>query len=209
MWLLILLQIQFNFQEGDLLFQDCQCGPICEAIEDVNEEGDQRRFSHMAIVISDSGSLKVIEANTAGVRKVHLDSFLSRYIDDKGNPRIAVGRLKKNDPSLISKAAQFVQTKLGMSYDYEFIANNDKFYCSELIYEAFKHANKNKDFFHEKKMTFKKYKTKSYHPVFVSYYKEIKKKIPEGKRGTNPSQISRDHRLTITYLFAPKSSQSM
>ncbi len=96
-----------------------------------------------------------------------------------------------------------------MSYDYEFIANNDKFYCSELIYEAFKYANKGRDFFQEKKMTFKKYGSKSYHPVFVSYYKEIKKKIPEGKRGTNPSQISRDHRLTITYLFTHKSSQSM
>ncbi len=44
----------FHFQLGDLLFQDCQCGPICEAIEDVNEENDKRRFSHMAIVSQDS-----------------------------------------------------------------------------------------------------------------------------------------------------------
>lgn len=201
MWFLILLQTSFQFQAGDLLFQDCQCGPICEAIEDVNQENDRRRFSHMAMVVSDSNKLKIVEANTDGVKMVSLDSFLNRYRDKNDNPRIAVGRLSPKYEHLIPKTQAFIVSKLGKKYDYEFVANNDEYYCSELIYEGFKYANNGQDFFREKKMTFKKHKSTSYHPVFVTYYKKLKKKIPEGKLGTNPSQISRDPRIQLTYLF--------
>jgi hypothetical protein len=77
----ILLQTLFNFQSGDILYQDCQCGPICEAIEDVNQLNDKRRFSHMAIVVRENDTLKVVEANTNGVKLVYLDSFINRYKD--------------------------------------------------------------------------------------------------------------------------------
>lgn len=201
MKLFILLQILFNFQEGDLLFQDCQCGAICEAIEDVTQLNDKRRFSHMAIVVGDSGQLKVIEANVQGVKMVSLDSFLNRYTDKQGHPRIAVGRVEEDYEYLIPKVVEFVKSKLDMEYDYEFKLNNDKFYCSELIYEAFYFANMDTEFFAQNRMTFKKYKTKEFHPVFVEYYRNQKKKIPEGKLGTNPAQLSRDKRLKITYLY--------
>lgn len=201
MKLFIFFQILFNFQEGDLLFQDCNCGAICEAIEDVTQLNDKRRFSHMAIVVSDSGILKVIEANVDGVKMVSLDSFIYRYKTKEGKPTIAVGRLKEDDQFWIPRAVEYAKSKLGMPYDYAFIPNNDKFYCSELIVEAFKYANMDEKVFKERPMTFKRYKSKEFHPVFVSYYKKQKKKIPEGKLGTNPAGISREKHLTLTYLF--------
>ena len=201
MKLLLLLFNIFNFQDGDLPFQDCECGAICDAIEDVTELNDNRRFSHMAMVVKESGELRVIEANVNGVKLVHLDSFLTRYTDSKGNPRIAVGRLKNEYKSLIPQAIAFSKSKLGMNYDFEFIPNNDKYYCSELIYEAFEFANNNQPIFTERPMTFKKYRSNAFHPVFKEYYKDQNKEIPEGKMGTNPAGISRENVIRIFYLY--------
>lgn len=202
MKLLILLQTLFNFQSGDILYQDCQCGPICEAIEDVTQLNDKRRFSHMAIVVKVDDTLKVVEANTNGVKCVNLDSFISRYKDKNGKPRIAVGRIEEELEYLLPMATEFAKNQIDKEYDYNFLPNNDKYYCSELIYEAFNYAFFGETpFFREVKMTFKKYKSSTTHPEFIKYYKKLKKPIPEGKLGTNPAQLSRDKRFKLTYLF--------
>lgn len=198
---LILLQVIFNFQEGDFLFQDCQCGAICEAIEDVTQLRDKRRFSHMGMVVSDSGELKIIEANVDGVKLVPIDSFIYRYKTKEGKPTIVVGRLKDDYLYWVPRVVEYVKSKLGLPYDYAFIPNNDKFYCSELISEGFFYANMDQKVFKERPMTFKKYKSKEFHPVFVQYYKKQKKKIPEGVLGTNPAAMSRENYLILTPLF--------
>ena len=74
-----------------------------------------------------------------------------------------------------------------------------KFY--QILNEAFKFANLEEAVFKEIPMTFKKYKSKEFHPAFVQYYKKQKKKIPEGKKGTNPAQISRYRYLTLYKLY--------
>lgn len=201
MKLFIFFQILFQFQEGDLLFQDCDCGAICEAIEDVTQLRDRRRFSHMAMVVSDSGELKVIEANTNGVRMVALDSFIYRYKSKLGKPKIAVGRWHQDYWYWIPRAVEYAKLKLGLPYDYTFVPNDDAYYCSELIYEAFKFANMEEEVFAQIPMTFKKYKSKEFHPEFVKYYKKQKKKIPEGKKGTNPAQISRYKYFSLHTLY--------
>ena len=201
MKLLILFQVLFNFQEGDLLFQDCDCGAICDAIEDVTQLKDKRRFSHMAMVIEDSGTLKVIEANIKGVKIVPLDSFIHRYSTKEGKPKIVVGRWKEEYEYWIPKAIEYARLKLDLPYDYAFVPNNDAYYCSEIIYEAFKHANLNEAVFLEIPMTFKKYRSKEFHPEFVRYYKRQRKRIPEGKLGTNPAQVSRLPYITLHYLY--------
>ena len=54
------------------------------------------------------------------------------------NPKVIVGRLKPEYSNLIDDAIIFLKSKLGVPYDDLFLLNNDSYYCSELIYEAFK-----------------------------------------------------------------------
>jgi hypothetical protein len=84
-----------------------------------------------------------------------------------------------------------------MPYDNDFIINNGRWYCSELIYAAFKHANAGKTFFPLKPMTFKDPKTNQFFPAWVKYYKALNEPIPQGKPGTNPGLISRSSKLHI------------
>lgn len=200
--LLIFLQLfNFNFQEGDILFQDCDCGAMCDAIEEVTFGVKNARFSHVAMVVNDNDSLKVIEANINGVKMVSLEKFLNRYVNKQGNPMVAVGRLESKYQYLIPKAVAYSKTLLEKKYDTVFLLNNDVYYCSELIYEAFKNAHENKDFFKLNKMTFKRPRERKFQPAFEQYYKDIKCDIPEGKWGINPGAISRDKRLTIKFLY--------
>ena len=45
------LQAQ-EFKAGDLIFQDLQCGPLCDAINAVTKGYQGKDFSHVAIVVN-------------------------------------------------------------------------------------------------------------------------------------------------------------
>ena len=195
-------QLLAQYQEGDLLFQDCDCGAMCDAIESVTFARNNARFSHIAIVVKDENEqLQALEANVNGVVMVPVEQFVYRYKTREGNPTIAIGRLDDKYNDLIPKAVSFVKSKLGIPYDTVFLLNNKMYYCSELIYEAFRFANQNKDFFKLYPMTFKDIKTKKFHPEFEAYYQRMQIPIPEGKMGLNPGSISRDIRLKISFLY--------
>ncbi len=191
-----------QYQEGDLLFQDCDCGDMCNAIEEVTTGKNNARFSHIALVVkNEDGQLQALEANVNGVVMVPLDNFINRYKSKEGNPTIAIGRLEEKYLELIPDAISYAKSKLGMPYDTVFLMHNKMYYCSELIYEAFRFANNNRDFFKLYPMTFKDKKTNQFHPAFELYYQKMKMVIPEGKRGLNPGSISRDPRLKLTFLY--------
>lgn len=193
-------QLHFNFKRGDILFQDCDCGAICDAIEDVTQSRDHKRYSHIAIVVLHHKKLQIIEANSKGVVLVPIQEFIHRYHDAKGLPSISIGRLTKKHQYLIPIAESFLISKLGKEYDTAFSLDNDQYYCSELIYEAYRYANHENPFFRLYPMTFKKPMDSNFHPEFQRYYQSIRKEIPEGKLGINPGSISRDSKIQILYL---------
>jgi hypothetical protein len=184
-------------QEGDLLFQNLNCGDLCDAIETVTEGVDGKDFSHCAMVVNINDTLKVIEAIGKQVQVNTIDKFISRSGDTTLVKNIAVGRLKKAYENLIPNAASTAKQLVGQPYDDEFIINNGKWYCSELIYEAFKKANNQNDFFELEPMTYKDPKTNSFFPAWVDYYKKLNTDIPQGKPGTNPGLISRSNKIQI------------
>jgi len=187
-------------QEGDLLFQDLDCGALCDAIEAVTEGVSGKDFSHCGMVIKIGDSLKVIEAIGEQVQVNSIAIFLARSGDTETLKNTTVARVKPSHKALIDKAATYAIQQIGQPYDHEFLLNNGSWYCSELLYEAFKHANDNKAFFQLSPMTYKDPKTKAFFPAWVDYYAALNKDIPEGKPGLNPGSISRSNAIEIIAL---------
>jgi len=189
-----------ELKQGDLLFQNIQCGPLCNAIEAVTQGVDGKKFSHCALVVEINDTLKVVEAIGKDVQVNSLKTFFARSGDTAVIRNITVERLKKKYSALIPEAEAFALKQVGQPYDDDFLMNNGKWYCSELIYAAFKHANDGKTFFPLQPMTFKDPKTHQFFPAWVDYYKALNEPIPEGKPGTNPGLISRSRKIYMVHL---------
>ncbi len=189
-----------ELKEGDLLFQNLQCGPLCNAIEAVTQGVDGKNFSHCALVVKINDTLKVVEAIGKGVQVNSLKTFFARSGDTAAIQNITVERLKKKYASLVPGAEAFAMQQVGQPYDDDFLMNNGKWYCSELIYAAFKNANHGKAFFPLQPMTFKDPKTQQFFPAWVDYYKALNEPVPQGKPGTNPGLISRSQKIHIVNL---------
>jgi len=105
-------------QPGDLLFQDLDCGPFCDAIEKVTTGYQGTSLSHVGIVAKDNdGNFIVIEALLTGVGVTPLDVFLNRSLDTKYRPKVAVGRLKQEYRHLIPVALEQAFALDGRPYD--------------------------------------------------------------------------------------------
>lgn len=181
-----------NYKTGDLLFQNLDCGEICDAIEAVTTGYENQSFSHIGLVYVHNDSVFVIEAIGNDVHLTSIVDFLER-----SDTLLVQGRLKPEYTKLIPKAIQFALIQQGKPYDEPFLYNNGKYYCSELIYDAFAFANNGKAFFQLEPMTFKKPDSQEYFPVWVDYYKKLNMPIPEGKPGINPGGISRSDKIEI------------
>ena len=192
----------FKLQAGDILFQDSDCGPFCESIEKVTFGYKGSKFSHVGMIIpAENDELMVIEAITAGVVITPLDSFFKRSLDADSNSKVVVGRIKESQKHLIPAAIDYSQTKLGLAYDDVFDISNNKYYCSELIYEAFKDANKGVPIFQLQKMTYKDPETNAIFPIWERYFRELNVPVPEGKPGLNPGGMSLSDYIDIVHFY--------
>jgi hypothetical protein len=192
----------FTLKEGDLLFQDLDCGPLCDAIEKVTTGYNGAKFTHVGIVAKDGNdNFVVIEAVSSGVQTTPLRDFLNKSFDTENRPKVAVGRLKPAFSCLIASAIKNALALRGKPYDKGFVINNDAYYCSELVYEAFLRANDNKPVFTLRPMTFKDPNTDVIFPPWQEYFSRLNTPVPEGQPGINPGGISRSPVLNIIYLY--------
>ena len=182
-----------QLQEGDLLFQDLNCGPLCDAIEAVTEGADGKDFSHVGIAAKFNGRLMIVEAIGTEVRAVHQDAFFLR------SGEVVVGRPLRSFRSVATQAAHEAILLIGTPYDDAFLPGNDKLYCSELVALSYERANHNEPFFDTPSMTFKDARTGAYFPAWVEYFAELGIPIPEGRPGCNPGGLSREAAIQIVW----------
>jgi hypothetical protein len=192
----------FQPEEGDLIFQDLDCGPLCNAIENVTDGFNGADFSHIGLTIKDStGQIVILEAIGDKVRTTPLEEFLNRSFDSNDNPKAIVGRIKSEYQKIIPDFIKEAKSYLGKPYDVVYKMDNDSFYCSELIYLAALKANDEKPFFDLNAMTFKNPDTGDFNPAWVEYYKNLNVEIPEGEPGINPGGISLSDKIDIVHVY--------
>ena len=197
-----LAQESFQIKRGDLLFQDSDCGAPCDAIEKVTTGYRGASLSHIGIAEKDSsGQWIVIEAISEGVVKTPLNDFLNRSYDSEGNPKVIIGRLKEKYQPLIPNALKAAEKLTGNPYDDIYQIGDDRYYCSELIYEILKKANNEKPVFNLYPMTFIDPDTGETFPAWTDYFKKLNEPIPEGKPGLNPGSISRSPAIRIVHHY--------
>ena len=188
----------FELKEGDLLFQDLDSSPICDAIEKVTPGFNNGNFSHIGLVVNDNNSLKILESIPPKVKLTSIDSFLNRSFDKNKNPKVIVGRLKFKYQNSIKEAVSFAKDKINVKYDEVFLMNNDSYYCSELIYEAFLKDS----IFELKPMTFLNPKNnKDTLQEWINYYAKIKEDIPQNQPGINPGLMSISNKINIIHYY--------
>jgi len=194
-----------ELREGDILFQDIDCGLVCDAIEKVTDGYKAYNISHCGIVVREGKDLYVIEAY-GDVKKTPLKKFLSRAKDENGNPKVIAGRLKPEYRKYIPLAIIKAFALIGKQYDRVFEIDNDKYYCSELIYEIFNNKHQEK-IFELRKMTYINPKTNEIEEFWSEYFSQLNIKIPEGELGCNPADYSRSEKIEIFREFGELSKK--
>ena len=187
----------FQLQEGDLLFQDLDSSPLCDAIELVTPGYNRANLSHIGLIITDNGEFRVLEAIPPKVKLTKIDDFLNRSNDKNGNPKVIVGRLKDEYTHAIPKAVKFARKQISADYDDVFIINNNKYYCSELIYESFLKDS----IFKLHPMTFMHPENGKTLEAWKDYYLKIGAEIPENQPGINPGTMSLSRKIKITHIY--------
>ena len=195
-------QSAFKLKTGDLLFQDLDCGGLCDAIESVTTGYQGCDFSHVGIVkVQPDGKVEVLEAIGPNVHYTSLEKFLDRQLDANKKPKVAVGRLRKPYQHLIPAAFTAAESYLGKPYDDVFAIDNDAYYCSELVYFMFLKANNNQPLFPLAPMTYADPASQQTMPVWEAYFKNLETNVPQNEPGLNPGGISRSKHLKIYFPY--------
>jgi len=193
----------FKLQAGDLLFQDLDGSSLSDAIEDVTAEEKELSFSHVGIAVSgENNELLVLEATGKAVQYTSLDSFLTRSLNVDRMPKVRVARLKKQYQVRIVKAILYGKKLIGYPYDPTYLMADSSYYCSELIYEMFKHSGDGSEIFKLDAMTFKDVKTGKFHPAWLKHYKDMGIEIPEGELGCNPNGMSESKEINWVFDYS-------
>jgi len=184
--------LDFDLKNGDLIFQESCFSDIDTAIKSVTHSADSYNFTHVGIVwIDQKADTFVIEATPPKVAITALNDYFKPESEHQCYPRSVVARLKSQFQHLIPKAINEAIKHVGKDYDYVFRLDDDKYYCSELVYEIFRKANNNKPVFELNIMTFKAKESDDFLTEWIEYYKKHQADIPEGEMGINPGAMSR------------------
>ncbi len=175
-------------RDGDLLFVVDSSSRFSKAITDATAWGDSLKYSHVAIVALENGEPYVLEASSRrGVVRTEWDDFMGTPGSDGEKIKVVIMRLKIDFP--IAQVIARAKSHLGKAYDWSFQPDNDKFYCSELVYDCYRNAD-GTPIFTAKPMNFRD-SNGNVPAYWVDLFKKLGEPIPEGVYGTNPGEMSK------------------
>lgn len=179
-----------SLHDGDLIFF---VNPEGNAITQVTATRKDYPVDHVAIFHrSESHTPQVIEAVHRGVSITPMDSLL-KEAESHDTPTLLVGRV--NIPFDTVGTLQRAFARLGKPYDFVYGADDEAFYCSELVQKSYVTAG-GQPVFKTIPMSFST-ENGTLLPYWKDYYEKRGLPVPEGEPGTNPANQSRDPHVTI------------
>ncbi len=119
-------------QHGDILFQSLPHVPVIDAIEGSTHSP----YSHCGIVVKQDSAWYVLEA----IGPVKLTK-LERWTSQGRKEEFAVYRLKPAFQPKVDAMITAAEKFIGLPYDIQYEMDDEKIYCSELIYKGFLQAS--------------------------------------------------------------------
>lgn len=188
-----------HLKKGDLLFQLRTGGELEWVISRIFAGYNGMALNHVALY---TGNQELVEAVMPKVQKTTVDQFMKRAVKDGlGRPCILVARLSEPYLPLVSDAIQFAESQLHQPYNSDYCSGEKAWYCSELILESFRSANRGEPVFPQTPMGFRDLETDELLPFWVSFYEKLGQPIPEGKPGSHPALLSCSDKLEIIKII--------
>ena len=188
-------------QDCDLIFQVAKGNDFSKAITDATAQTDEIKIDHVGMIVMEKGVPHVLEASSKrGVSVVSLQAF----IDELPSGYI-IKRVKSSSAIEFEKVIQSAKSHIGEPYDWSYLPDNGKMYCSELIYECYR-DNNGLPIFQARPMNFLD-KDGNMPQFWTDLFKRLQEKIPQGVIGTNPNDLSKEEVLEEVYRLIPTTKQ--
>jgi Uncharacterized distant relative of cell wall-associated hydrolases len=107
--------------------------------------------------------------------------------------------MRLRDTTGTAGAIRRARSRLGQPYDYSFLPDNGKLYCSELVWECYR-TEDGKPVFAARPMNFRS-EDGTMPQFWVELYARLGEPIPEGVPGTNPNDMAKEEVLTEIYRY--------
>ncbi len=179
-----------DVKNGDLLFFTAKEDGLSGAINNVTQKQKNASFDHIGILEKNKDGVFVLHAAPkGGSQKQNLKEFLKDQAND--GQKVFVYRLKPQYQNAIPDALEEANSMLGKPYNFNYILNENSYYCSDFIERAFR-----KDaVFKLEPMTFIDPETGKTNAFWEEFYQKKNLKVPEGEPGCNPNGLAASDKL--------------
>jgi len=179
-----------SVKNGDLLFVTAKESGLSGAINSVTQKQKTASFDHIGIVEEVQHQFFVLHAAPkGGSQKQPLADFIKDQAAD--GQRVVVYRLKPQYRNTIPSAIQKAESMVGKPYNFNYILDENSYYCSDFIERAFRKDQ----IFKLEPMSFKDPKTGTTNTFWEEFYRKKNLKVPEGEPGCNPNGLAGSDKL--------------
>ena len=176
-----------GLRSGDLVFVCADTAGMDAAISAATADDNAVNYSHVGIIecTKDSGAFVIDATPQYGVSRHSLREFGAE------NGELHYYRVKgyDNGNEWVGNAKRY----MGRPYDFYFLPDNGKFYCSELVSEVCLDADGN-PIFETQPMNFRA-ADGTMPDYWVSLFDSLGVEVPQGAMGTNPNDFVKSGKL--------------
>ncbi|MGV2474235.1 YiiX/YebB-like N1pC/P60 family cysteine hydrolase [Chryseobacterium sp. EZn1] len=179
-----------DIRNGDLLFVTAKETGLSGAINNVTQQQKTASFDHIGILEKEGRKMFVLHAAPkGGSQRQDLKDFIKDQKEE--GQEVIVYRLKPEYQKAIPEAVKKAHSMLGKPYNFNYILDENSYYCSDFVERAFRDEH----IFKLEPMTFIDPKTGKTNTFWEEFYTKKNLKVPEGEPGCNPNGLAGSGKL--------------